>query len=123
VDELNHQTLVTRDGATVTVSVAARWHIRDLLVLVTKVKDPEENVTDVVSGAVGATVPTLDFADLSTRLADAIARDARQKCRGWGIEITDVYVTNLCQSPTLRLLTDPTSNPPGNALAAHVEAL
>jgi len=111
VDETTLQTLVTKDGRDATLSIGVRWSIRDLRALITKVKDPEENVIDVVRGAVGDVVPTLTFDQLPTDLSPAVVKAAKPKLHGWGIAVHDVYVVNLTAAQTLRIISDGGSAP------------
>lgn len=106
VNECQLQSLPTADGVDATVSIGLRWTIRDLLLMWTKVHDGEATVTDVVSGAAGQVIPTLDWADLPTKLGPAIEAAVRKGTRGWGVEIHAVYIMNLAKAPGLRLFAD-----------------
>jgi regulator of protease activity HflC (stomatin/prohibitin superfamily) len=110
VNETPIQTLTTADGSEATLSLGVRWSIHDVRALWLRVHDGEETVLDLVQGTAGAVVPTLTYDALHTDLAPAMVAGIKKRTRGWGIDINEVYLTNLCKPPALRLLTDTHAN-------------
>jgi regulator of protease activity HflC (stomatin/prohibitin superfamily) len=110
VNKTPTQTLTTLDGVEVTLSLGCRWSINDVKSLWLRVHDGEETVIDLVEGTAGALVPTVNYSDLNAWLPSAMVAGIKKRTRGWGIDIGEVYLMNLCRPASLRILSDTKSD-------------
>jgi regulator of protease activity HflC (stomatin/prohibitin superfamily) len=102
--ETEAQTIVSRDGQTVTISFTVAFRIRDLKALYGKVYDDESTVLDRVRAAAGLVGPTLAWDEMPEQLHGAVADAAKKGMHGWGVDLVEVATTNLVCAPAVRLI-------------------
>lgn len=109
VIETPPQTLVTNDGKSVTVQFAVTYRVRDLKQYYVSIQNQDHTVLGGVRASAGVIVPQTSWADLPSTLAEAMRASVSKRVRRWGLEVREVMPTTLVDSPTVRLLIDPST--------------
>jgi regulator of protease activity HflC (stomatin/prohibitin superfamily) len=102
---LPFQSLMTKDGKTVSLSVVVRWKIHNVRSFICKVAEGEESFEDITLGAMsdfiqGSTLS--DFKDVS--IADQIQEQVKDSTPQWGVTIISVRIVDFTTARPLRLL-------------------
>jgi regulator of protease activity HflC (stomatin/prohibitin superfamily) len=99
------QTLTTKDGKVLTISVVAGYRIFDIERLYLNIQRVDNTVLSVVMGAVAGCI-TASESDLCT--ADAVERAVQSKLEtlqtDWGLKFSHVRVNSFAYTMTLRLI-------------------
>ncbi len=106
VVETDFQTCVTKDGKDATFSLGIKYKIRDLKAMYLKIHEHGDTVNEEIRSSAGTIVPDMNFANMPRQLGDAVAERARQRMRGWGVELVAVSLVNLTAAQPFRLIFD-----------------
>ncbi len=111
VDEVNlsiadtdSQTLVTKDGKVITISMTVSFKIYDLSLLYEHIQDPEDSLTNRVMAICARKVSMLKYDDLATLLATAVNMSAAGSLYSWGVIVKDVDIVNCAPTRAIRLI-------------------
>jgi regulator of protease activity HflC (stomatin/prohibitin superfamily) len=102
--ETGLQTHTTRDGVSVTFSLAARYKVRDLRLLWLKIHDQDATIEEEIRSAAGSVVVTMDFAEMPGAFPAAVTEAAKRQMRGWGMDIASVSLINYTDAQAIRLI-------------------
>jgi hypothetical protein len=88
----------------VVISTIITWQICDIKKMLLEVESSDQVLVDVTYGTVGETVNGSDWDTVkSPDFAKQIARKARSRAKAFGIQITDVYLSDKTLCRSLRL--------------------
>ena len=108
VVDLRAQSVLTKDGRDMCFGGAIMYRIRDAQNASLKVQDYDKSLQTLALGIISRYVgeverdEQLNIPSIEAKILDGIKKDAR----GWGLEITRVYITDLGMAKNIRLLTD-----------------
>lgn len=109
---LKPQSLTTKDGASIVISVAITWKIKDIRKLLLDVEDADGALVDSAHGAVCDLVSKNTWADIQLpEFSKELTRSVRKKAFRWGIEVDEVYVSDKVQTPSIRIIGDINPSP------------
>lgn len=103
VIETSWQTIPTKDGHSISFSLAARYRIRDLVKLYTQIHEQEETIENQLCAAAGTAVPELNLDEIDG-LPDLVQKEARKRLTEWGVTLLEVSIYNRVEAQTLRLM-------------------
>lgn len=100
------QTVTTADDVQVSVAALVTWEVSDVAKLLLKSAEHSEAMLDTAAGVLAVGCMAVRWADLSSdEFARTLRTDIKKKARKWGIKVTDVQLTDLAKTRTVRLLT------------------
>lgn len=100
------QTVTTKDGKSVVVSVIAKYQVTDLEPYVTKIWDQHDVLADCTMGAVRKSVTEMDWLALVTEPPEKrITEIARRETEQFGFKILRVTFIDLGNVRSIRLIT------------------
>lgn len=106
VVDLMPQSLRTKDGKTLTISLTIRFSVSDIRMMLLNVFDCDQALQNLTRGVVAEYIGKHTFeecSDVSTLMDKC--KDAVQKAaRGWGISIQALYVDQITDAQVIRLL-------------------
>lgn len=99
------QTLRSKDGRTVTISLILKYRVADLFLVLDTLHNPEATLGHIVQGSVSDLVPTLESQQVTTERIRASAKSAVD-AKALGIDEFDVLVSDNADlsGRTLRLI-------------------
>lgn len=104
-NDLQVQSLVTKDGRTITVCAVITSRIRNIQKALLDVEGVDDALIDACAGAVGAYVSSRTWEELTdTRVPDELATACQKGATRYGIEIGRVQLKDLTPSRAIRLL-------------------
>ena len=105
--ELEPQAFVTRDGVDCVATAIVTYKIRDIAKFLTEVENAESVLADSTRGPIRQVLCSKSFVELQTSgpsLDEEITKSARRKAFQFGIEVTNVSLSDLVRSQAYRLL-------------------
>ena len=110
VVNLPHQSLETSDKKTLAVSAALAYSVSDIEKCLVEVDDHDESLINLAMGLIAYYISNHQGSDCSHDAIQAgVLPSLREIAEDWGLEVSHLYVTDLCQHKAYRLLHD--SNP------------
>ena len=110
VVDLRTQSVRTIDDKDIVVSGAIQYRIADIEKAICNVQSLDESLETLALGIILDFVNRKSMSDL--RDINALKNERRkgmaEVCRGWGVKIEKVYITDLGHTRNIRLLTNPT---------------
>ena len=100
------QSVTTEAGKCLVVSLAVTWRVTNGRKFLLEVYDGKGAVLDCLAGVVGEVLQQYDGVAPYSDLLSKIRRAANRQGRQWGISFRRVQFVDLCESRTLRILTD-----------------
>lgn len=111
VVNLPHQSLKTLDGKNIALSAALYYAISDVERVYLDVDDHDESLINLAMGHIGDYVAGHTIAECShADIQAAVMGSLREAAQAWGLELISVYITDLADVRTYRLMHD--QNPP-----------
>lgn len=105
--DLKPQTLVTKDGKTVTVVGMVKAQVNDSVTHALKVYDQKDALGDTTMGVIARAVMDSTFEQLtSADIHDTITKKARVQAKKYGIDVMQVTLTSIAQSRAYHLFSD-----------------
>ena len=105
-EDLRAQSITTADGKSVVVSGAIQWKITDVKKALLDVYDLDRNLLNTALGVIAKFVNGRTFEackDIESLEAE-ILKGTREAAAGWGAKITEVFITDLVEAKTYRLI-------------------
>ena len=113
VDEVNlsiadtdSQTLVTKDGKVITISLTVAFKIYDLALLYKSIQDPEDSLTNRVMAICARQASKLKYEDIAELLPASTYLSAASQLHPWGVVVQDVDIVNCAPTRAIRLIQD-----------------
>lgn len=107
IKDLRAQSVWTKDHVELTVSGAIRYRVRDARLAILNCYDYDNNVQAVGLGIIEKYIFRMDESEIDTnKLAEEILAGVKQESRGWGLDIEQVFITDIGRTQNLRLLTN-----------------
>ena len=108
VVDLRTQSCKTLDGKDVVVSGALQYRITNIEHALLNVQDLDKSLITLALGIIleFVNVKTLEECHNIEELKGDITKGLRDKARGWGVKIENVYITDIGNSRNIRLLTN-----------------
>jgi regulator of protease activity HflC (stomatin/prohibitin superfamily) len=101
--DLPAQSLTTKDGKSVMVSVTFVVELVDVVKALGKTWDVDDMIRDVGRGAAGELVPTLKFTELrDPDVKDDLAKTARRILRPYGVRVVRARLTDCTKNIVIR---------------------
>ena len=108
--DISPQTLMTKDKATVLVSVVLVYEINDIVKALGKSWNVDDTIREVGGTAVVREVVTRTFADLAKHLVDEIRNELTKKCRTllrpFGVRVLDARFSDFAECQVIRNVGD-----------------
>lgn len=104
--DLGVHSITTKDDQTVTFSANVAYEITDARLMYTKVQDFSLSLARLAEGHLATKIRDQDYNDLiagQKKLEESLERTLTTKARGWGVTISDVWITDLVKSRQYRL--------------------
>jgi regulator of protease activity HflC (stomatin/prohibitin superfamily) len=99
------QTLETSDNVQVSVAALVTWEVSDVRKFLLEAAEHQEAVFDAATGTLATLVMSLPWKDLrGTEFSRTLKTDVKKRARRYGVRITDVQLTDLARTKTIRLL-------------------
>ncbi len=103
-EQLRPQSITTKDGVSVVVSMVITWRIVNVRTFILEVCDGAGAVLDSVVGAVGPVISGKDAEDaLGRDCAKEIIKLARTRAKKWGVQIQDLQFADLVRAQSFRV--------------------
>lgn len=119
VVNLPHQSLETTDGKTLAVSGALAYSVSDVEKVLVEVDDHDESLVNLAMGLIAYYVSNHDAASCGhDAVQSGVIPSLRDVAAEWGIEVSHLYITDLCKHKAYRLLHD--NNPPKTAAIVNI---
>lgn len=106
VMDLGVHSITTRDDVTVTFSANVAYEIVDARLMYTKVQDFSLSLARLAEGHLATKIRDLDYRELidtQKKLEESLERTLTTKAKGWGVLISDVWITDLVKTKQYRL--------------------
>lgn len=105
--DLKPQTLITKDGKTVTVVGMVKAQVNDSVTYALKVYDQKDALGDTTMGVIARTVMDSTFEQLTdVSINNAITTKARVQAKKYGIDVMQVTLISIAQSRAYHLFSD-----------------
>lgn len=102
---LPNQSVTTRDGKTLAVSGAVRYEIEDAKKALLSIYNYDTSIQNIAMATIASVISRTPYSDCKY---DFIAQEAfeelQAEAEGWGIEIDDVWLTDLVVHKAYRLM-------------------
>jgi len=99
------QTITTSDGVQISIAALVTWQVSDVRKLLLESAEHQEAMLDTAAGVLASSVMAVRWDDLaSNEFARTLRTDIKKKAKKWGILVTDVQLTDLAKTRTVRLL-------------------
>ena len=90
-DELDVQTLTTKDNKTINIALVLTWKITDIRRILLDVEDADDALTDAAAGYLGDMVETHTWAQIrKPEFVLTLKKQIQQQAREWGIKVIKV---------------------------------
>ncbi len=104
---LPHQSLKTSDGKNLALAGALAYSISDVEKVLVEVDDHDESLVNLAMGLLAYYVSNNPIAACThDAIQDSVAVVLREAAAEWGIEVSHIYLTDLSDARTFRLLND-----------------
>jgi len=98
------QSLQTRDGVAVVVSVVITYAIRDIKKVLLEVENADDVLADSTYALVGRAISNSNYDDICRpEFAESIFKEIRRAAFSWGIEVRNIGFADLAKAKSLRL--------------------
>ncbi len=105
--DLGVQSLVTRDGRTITLRAMVTARIDDIEKAILEVEGVDHAIKDCCSGAIGTHITSHTWDEICKEdTANELAKVCRRGSKRFGVEIDRVQLTDLTPARAIRLLQD-----------------
>src|SRR3990167_1845041 len=105
VINLPNQSVMTLDRRSVAVSGGVEYGIRNAKAAYTNVQDFDRSLQTLAMGIIAEYVATHTLADCRLEPIRAeVLRGIKEACRGWGLDVRRVYLTDLAEHRVIRLM-------------------
>jgi regulator of protease activity HflC (stomatin/prohibitin superfamily) len=105
--DLGVQSLMTKDGKTITLRAIVTARIDDIEKAILEVEGVDHAIKDACSGSIGTHVANHTWDEIVTEdTANELAKVCRRGAKRFGVEIDKVQLTDLTQARAIRLLQD-----------------
>lgn len=102
---LKPQSLTTRDGVAIVISVAITWKIKNIQKLLLEVEDADGALVDSAHGAVCDLVSENTWEQIQLlEFSEQLTKVVRKKAFRWGIEVEEVYISDKTRARSIRLI-------------------
>ena len=104
--DLPTQTVWTKDGKQITISLTIRFSVVDIEKALLKIHDFDSALQNLARGAMAEYINqhTLEECSDLGRLMQQAEKVVQKECRGWGLNIQRLYVDQAVECPALRIL-------------------
>jgi regulator of protease activity HflC (stomatin/prohibitin superfamily) len=100
------QTVETCDGVQISVAALVTWEVSDVRKFLLEAAEHQEAVMDATTGVLATSIMAVTKKDLHTpEFSRTLKTDVKKRARKYGVRITDVQLTDLARTRTIRLLT------------------
>lgn len=107
VINLPNQTIKTADDKVLTVSAAMAYQVVEVSKTFTEVYDHEDSLINMTMGQLADYIATHTAAECTiAAIRPSVERVVRREAKKWGVEVQDIYLTDLAEVAVLRLLQD-----------------
>lgn len=105
--ELDWQTVRLQSGEEATFSLGVKWRIKDLGVLLSKINQVDNSLSEAMRSGAGVAARQCESIDhLALNLADLALRSVRAEVRGWGVDVVSVRLISVTLATPIRLISD-----------------
>jgi len=104
--DLPAQSFTTKDGKPLTISAVVAWRIKDIRKFVCDVEDAESVLADSSRGVLRDVLANLNWTEIASggdELDERLTQKVRKKAFKWGIEVKNVYLSDLCGARPYRV--------------------
>ncbi len=104
--DLPAQSFTSKDGRPVTISAVVAWKVKDIRKFLCEVEDAESVLADSSRGVLRNTLAELTWKDIAEggdELDTTLTHAIRKKAFKWGIEVKNVYLSDLCSARPYRV--------------------
>ena len=109
VVNLPNQSVRSRDKKSVAVSGGIEYGIRNIKAAYCNVQDFDRSLQTLAMGIIADYVTAHDFAECTLEEIKAeVLKGIKDACRGWGLDVRRVFITDLCEHKAIRLMTGDT---------------
>ena len=113
VANLPHQSLKTADGKNLALSGALAYYVDDAEKALVEVDDFETSLVNLAMGLLADYIANHPAAECThDAIQTAVAASLHEAAQAWGLDITHVYLVDLADVRTFRLLQDTQSKQP-----------
>ena len=95
--------LTTRDGVSVLIGVVVVFEVTDPVALLTKLRDHEDAISDIVAGSLVKMVSGHTYDELRTEETN-LKKDVSKQLKNYGIKTHNVFVNEIGKSRIFRLV-------------------
>jgi len=110
VESMVNQSLTTKDGKRVLVSVTIQWRINDFVGSVLKIQEIDDAIPLACAGVVFSFIKRKDWAELEAADPDELNKELKDLCRKrvqrYGALVEETEFKDLSQSSTYRITND-----------------
>ncbi len=108
---LPSQKLTTKDNKSVTVTGMVLYRISDIELFLTAVNKPQQAISDLCLGVIAENIIKTEYTDtISILIMNEISKQARRECKGWGVYVEYVKLTDLSLSKSINIFKESESH-------------
>lgn len=103
---LPSQKLITKDGKGITITGMVLYSVEDVEPFILNASIPAQTISDITAGVISQQILELDYNEILEsleKLSHKISIAVRRECKGWGVKIEYVKLTDITVSRSFNI--------------------